>query len=114
MKTDIQARNFSLTDAQRSYVERRLRFALTCSDDYIRQVVVRLFDSNDSSGDADKRCVLRVVLAGLPNVVIENTEADLYVAIGHAVDRAGRAVARRISREQIPLTPPRPFMSEAV
>ena len=35
MQIDIQARNFSLTDAMRNHAERRLRFALTCCDDYI-------------------------------------------------------------------------------
>ena len=35
---------------------------------------------------------------GTPNVVIEDTEADLYVAIDRAADRAERAVTRRLER----------------
>ena len=90
MQIDIQARNFSLTDALRSHAERRLRFALTCCDDHIQRVVMRLSDINGPRGGADKRCHLQVVLAGLPDVVVEDTEADLYVAIDRATDRAGR------------------------
>jgi len=100
MQINIQARNFSLTDALRSHAERRLRFALTCCDDHIQRVVMRLSDINGPRGGADKRCHLQVVLAGLPDVVIEDTEADLYVAIDRATDRAGRTVERRLARQR--------------
>ena len=61
---------------------------------------MRLSDINGPHGGADKRCHLQVVLAGLPDVVVEDTEADLYVAIDRATDRAGRTVVRRIDRQQ--------------
>ena len=100
MQIDIQARDFSLTSALRSHAERRLRFALSCCDDHIQRIVMRLSDINGPRGGADKRCHLQVVLKGLPDVVIEDTEADLYVAIDRATDRAGRTVVRKIDRQQ--------------
>mgnify|MGYP001051275097 CR=1 FL=1 len=48
----------------------------------------------------DKRCHLEVRLKGLPEVVIEDTQADLYVAIDRAAERAGRTLARRLARGQ--------------
>ena len=100
MQVDIQARDFSLTNALRIHAERRLRFALSCCDDHIQRIVMRLSDINGPRGGADKRCHLQVVLKGLPDVVIEDTEADLYVAIDRATDRAGRTVVRKIDRQQ--------------
>ena len=100
MRIDIQARDFSLTDALRSHAEQRLRFALTCCDDRIQQVTIRLSDINGPRGGADKRCQLRVVLADLPDVMIEDTEVDLYIAIDRATDRAGRTVRRRLERQR--------------
>jgi len=100
MQIDIQVRQFSLTDALRSHAERRLRFALTCCDDHIQRVVMRLSDINGPRGGLDKRCQLRVVLAGLPDVVVEDTEDDLYFAIDRATDRAGRTVVRRLARQR--------------
>lgn len=100
MQIDIQARDFSLTDALRSHAERRLRVALTCCDDHIQRVVMRLSDINGPRGGADKRCHLQVVLAGLPDVVIEDIETDLYVAIDRATDRAGRTLVRKLGRQQ--------------
>jgi hypothetical protein len=41
-----------------------------------------------------------VVLSGLPEVVVEDVEADLYFAIDRAADRAGRTVMRKIGRKQ--------------
>ncbi len=98
MKINIQTRKFSLTDALENYTKRRLRSALTCSDDYIQRVVVRLSDINGPRGGTDKHCHLQVVLSGLPDVVIEDTETDMYVAIDRATDRAGRTVVRKIDR----------------
>ena len=100
MQIDIEARDFPLTEALRSHAERRLRFALTCCGEHIRRVAMRLSDVNGPRGGADKRCRLQVVLAGLPDVVVEDTEADLYVAIDRATDRAGRTLVRKIDRRQ--------------
>ena len=100
MKIDIQARHFSLTESLRKHAERRLHFALTCCEDHIQKVIMRLSDINGPRGGSDKHCHLQVVLAGLPDVVIEDTEADLYVAINRATDRAGRTLIRKINRQQ--------------
>lgn len=112
MQIDIQARDFSLTDALRSHAERRLRFALTRCDNRIQRIVMRLSDINGPRGGADKRCHLQVVLAGLPDVVIEDIEADLYVAIDRAADRAGRTLVRKIDRQHALLRHARPPMSD--
>ena len=112
MRIDIKARDFSLTGALRSHAERRLRVALTCCDDHIQRVVMRLSDINGPRGGADKRCHLQVVLAGLPDVVVEDTEADLYVAIDRATDRAGRTLVRKIDRRKTRLDQDRrPFVA---
>jgi len=114
MKINIQARNFPLTAALSRYAERRLHFALTCCDDHIQRVVMRLSDINGPRGGADKRCHLQVVLAGLPDVMIEDTEVDLYVAIDHAADRAGRTVVRRVNRQQTLLRKASPPISDEI
>ena len=100
MQIDIQAQSFALTHALRSYAQRRLRFALSRADNHVRRIVVRLSDINGPRGGEDKRCQLQVLLAGLPDVVVEDTEADLYFAIDRAADRAGRSVMRKLDRKQ--------------
>ncbi len=100
MQIDIQTRKFSLTDALRTHAEQRLRSTLTFFNEHIQRVVMRLSDINGPRGGADKRCHLQVVLNGLPDVVVEDIEADLYIAIDRAADRAGHTLARKIDRHQ--------------
>lgn len=100
MQIIIQGLNFPVTDALRSHTEKRLRFSLTCCDNHIQRVLVRLSDINGPRGGVDKRCQVHLVLAGLPDVVVDDTEADLYVAIDRATERAARTVVRKIGRQQ--------------
>lgn len=98
MKIDIQALNFPLTNSLRSHIERRLKFALSTRDDHIQRIMVRLSDINGPRGGEDKCCHIQVVLPQISDVVIEDTEADLYAAINRAADRAGRTVGRKLAR----------------
>lgn len=98
MQLDIQARSFSLTEALRDHVQRRIGFALGTLEEHIQRIVVRLVDINGPKGGDDKQCRIQIILERQADVVIEDTEADMYVAIDRATDRAGRTVGRRVSR----------------
>ena len=98
MRMNIQARGFDLTEGLREHTERRLQFALSWASQDVRAISVRLFDVNGPRGGEDKRCRIQVVFRGTQEVVIEDTEADLYVAIERAAERAERAVGHRLER----------------
>ncbi len=98
MRIVIQANGFVLTEALRAYTEQRLATTLGWAGDRMRRLAVSLSDINGPRGGIDKRCKIQVQLGGGQEVVIEDTEADLYVAIDRATDRADRAVVRRVER----------------
>jgi ribosomal subunit interface protein len=98
MQIEIQARDFSLTKALRSHIERRLAFALSTRYDQIKRILVRLSDINGPRGGNDKRCQLQVILPGQADVMIEDTQPNLYVAIDRASNRASRTVSRKLAR----------------
>ena len=100
MQIVIHALNFSLTDALRRHADSRIRSALTCYDEHILRVVMRLSGHNGARGDADKCCHVQVRLAGLADVVVEDIESDMYVAIGRAAQRAERTIKRRLARRR--------------
>lgn len=100
MRINILAQGFELTDGLREHTERRLRFALSWADRYVGKIDVRLFDINGPRGGNDKCCRIQIPLPGTPDVMIEDTEPDLYIAIDRAADRAERAVARRLERQR--------------
>lgn len=100
MHIDIRAQGFDLTDGLRDHAERRLNFALDWARHNIGKVVLRLTDINGPRGGQDKRCQLRIPLPRMRAVVIEETAADIYLAIDRSIDRAARALERRLSRQR--------------
>lgn len=98
MQIEIHARDFVLTDGLREAVERRLRFALGRFDERPLRVTVRLSDINGPRGGEDKHCAIRVRVGGLPDIVVEDTEADLYAAVNRATERVARALRRKLQR----------------
>lgn len=100
MQIAIQARGFELSPGLRNHTVQRLQFALGWAHHRLGRISVRLSDENGPRGGEDKRCSIRVGLDGAPDVVIEDIEADLYVAIDRAADRASRALARQLERKR--------------
>ena len=98
MQIDIHSTGFSLADTFVDYYRQQLSLALAYCSGHVRQVVVRLSDNNVSRGCVQKRCRIQVVLAGMPDVVIDDTQTDLYAAIDRAVARTKRTVVRKVDR----------------
>jgi putative sigma-54 modulation protein len=98
MRINIQARGFELTEGLRQHTERRLQFAIDWASDEVRTVKVRFSDINGPRGGQDKCCTIQIPIAGQRDVVIKDTEADLYVAIDRAADRVERTLSRKLER----------------
>lgn len=100
MQVDIQSTGFTLTAGIRAYFMKRLTDDLNHGDGHVTRVIVRLSDINGPRGGVDKRCFIEVRLKHAPALVIEDTEADLYLAIDRATERAGRAMERSLARKR--------------
>lgn len=98
MNIDVQARDFSLTEALSAEIERRVIYPLSRRHDQIKRIVVRLGDVNGPKGGEDKYCRIKVEMPGQKDVYVEDVESDMYTAIYRAADRVSRTVSRRISR----------------
>lgn len=99
MKLQVRGSNVDVTEVLRAHVTRRLRFALGRFEDRIGRVLVRFTDVNGERGGADKRCRIEVALR--PRTVrVDDTDADLFVAVDHAAGRVSRSVARALERER--------------
>ncbi len=100
MQIEIQSRDFTLTEALEAYIKRRFNFVLSNRYDQIKRIRICLSDINGPRGGIDKRCRIQISLPHLKDIVIEDTESDLYIAIDRATDRAGRTINRRLTRLQ--------------
>lgn len=89
MQIEIQVRGSAVDDTLRALIRRRLRFALGSASHRVHNVAVVLDDQNGPRGGFDKQCTMRAILPGLTPVIIEQTEADVQVAIDRAADRLG-------------------------
>jgi ribosomal subunit interface protein len=98
MQLEIHARGFSLTHALREYARARFAFALDRLRHGVRHVVVRLSDLNGPRGGRDKRVQVQVGVIDASEVIVRDTDADLYAAIDRAAERVSRGVQRRLGR----------------
>jgi ribosome-associated translation inhibitor RaiA len=89
----------------RSYIRRKLGRKLGKFASSIERVSVRVEDVNGPRGGVDTRCQIKVVLSGLPSIVVREQHHALQPAIDLALTRVEQAVARAVQRRRMgPLT----------
>ena len=82
-------------------IEKQLRARFTRFREKIGTIIVRVGNVNRPKGGVDRRCRLLVRTHGKREIVINDRDADLYIAIDRAASRAGRALGRAIGRSRI-------------
>jgi len=100
MELSIKSQGLSLSDALRSYAERRLRFSLGGFATQLRGVEVRLADINGPRGGIDKTCAITVVLRRFGVVFARAAGANAYSTVDRAAARIRSAVTRTLSRRR--------------
>ncbi len=107
MHVGMHITDADIAEAFRSYVERRLRFALGRFGGRVGQVTVRL----GTDGRAGNRCRISTEVLPFGRVAVEESDPDLFAAVDRATGRIGRLFGRelervrdaRISRESVRL-----------
>ena len=99
--THIRALEHDFRAAERAYLRRKLARRLGKFADSIERVSLRTEDVNGPRGGIDRVCRVKVVLRGLPSVVIEKRDAALNAAVALALDGVERAVRRRLQRRRM-------------
>ncbi|MGH8326745.1 MAG: HPF/RaiA family ribosome-associated protein, partial [Steroidobacteraceae bacterium] len=67
----------------------------------IERVSVRTEDVNGPRGGIDRMCRIKVVLRGLPSVVLERRDASLVAAVDGALAAVETAVGRAVQRRRM-------------
>ncbi|HLS87107.1 MAG TPA: HPF/RaiA family ribosome-associated protein [Burkholderiales bacterium] len=94
----IRAEGAPIDADDRAYLRRKLGMRLGKFARAVERVSVRIRDVNGPRGGVDKACTIKVVLAGLPTVVVEEQHASLQAAMDRALQRIGNAVRRSVER----------------
>jgi hypothetical protein len=90
-----------LHDDDRELVRQKLGARLGKFATSIERVTVRVTDANGPRGGIDQVCSVKVVLTGLPSVVIERRHKALPAAIDAAVRAAEGAVRSSLRRRRM-------------
>ena len=87
--------------ADKDYLRRKLGRKLGKFASSIERTSVRVEDVNGPRGGVDKRCRIKVVLTGLPSVVVEERHHSLQAALDGALARTERAVRQTAQRRSM-------------
>lgn len=98
--THIRAVGAPIDAEDRAYLRLKLGTKLGKFARAIERVSVRIKDVNGPRGGIDKVCRIKVVLSGLPSIVIEQQHASLREAMDGALRRTERAVRQSVQRRR--------------
>ena len=90
-----------LSDDDHTDIRRKLGMRLGKFSWSIERVTLRARDANGPRGGADQECSVKIVLSGLPSVVVQRRDAALHVAIDEALQAAEKAVRRSVRRRRM-------------
>ena len=91
----------ALDQDQRADLRRRLGMKLGKFAASIERVSVRVTDVNGPRGGVDQRCRVKVVLSGLPSVVVERRHTSMEAAIDAALRATTESVRRIVDRRRM-------------
>ena len=102
MPIQIQAQGFTLTDLLERHILQRIDAGLGTHIAHASLLRVSLRDINGPKGGADKHCRVHIALPKQPDIVVNDTQTNMYRAIDSALRRARHALTRRHSRKGRP------------
>jgi len=102
MRLSVSGDNIYISEKLRECISRCVHFALGRFSLLIDRVAIRVRDINGPRGGIDKSCqvIVKINMTRSCPVVITDDDESLPVAISHAIEKAGRAVARAVERKR--------------
>jgi ribosome-associated translation inhibitor RaiA len=97
----VRASGVALNHDDHADIRRRLGMKLGKFARSIERVTVRARDANGPRGGVDQECTVKIVLSGLPSVVVKRRAASLHVAVDEALDAVEQAVRGSVSRRRM-------------
>ena len=97
----VRVMGVALDEQDRELIRQKLGAKLGKFAASIERVTVRMSDANGPRGGIDHVCHVKVVLSGLPSVVVERRDASPYAVIDLALRATEQAVRRSLSRRRM-------------
>ena len=97
MRLQVTGSRIDLSDDLKDFVRRRIHFALGRFSGRIKALSVRLADVNGPRNGVDKTCDIRISAGAGEVIIVRERQENIYLAVAHALDRAARAIQRKLS-----------------
>ncbi len=93
---NVRTSGLALAPEERGYFRVRLGKKLGKFSPHIERVTVRFEDVNGPKGGVDIECRIKVVLSGLPSLVVTESAESVPLAFNKAADRSVRVVRKSL------------------
>lgn len=100
MKIDIQSTDLELYKTTQDNIQRKLKLALNRMEPHITRVSVHISNVADSDCVFNKHCRLKITLAHMSNILIEDIQTDLSNVIDRVIEKASRALKRKLELDK--------------
>ena len=90
-----------LDEDNRALIRRKLGMKLGKFAASIERITVRVTDANGPRGGVDHVCNVKVVLSGLPSVVVERRDVTPHAAIDRSLRATEQAVRKSLGRRRM-------------
>ena len=97
----VRVMGVALDEEDCALIRRKLGAKLGKFAESIERVTVRMTDANGPRGRVDHVCNVKVVLSGLPSVVVERRDASPHAVIDLALRATEQAVRRSLTRRRM-------------
>jgi len=106
---NIRVDGVAIDDEDRAQIRRTTRTRFGRYGRAVERVTVRIRDVNGPRGGVDIECRIKVVLSGLPSVVVERRTASFESSFITALTAAARSVSQALRRRRMrPIRATRP------
>ncbi|GAA6172899.1 hypothetical protein NBRC116592_25690 [Colwellia sp. KU-HH00111] len=96
MKVTIASVGVKLNKALKTNVERKVQLTLSKLEPYISTISIKLSSSIDTRGISNNHCQLTIAVINQPNLVIEDTQADIECVLDRVLQKASRMIERLV------------------
>jgi putative sigma-54 modulation protein len=96
MKINIQSRQVELDKDIEAHIQRKLKLAFSRVEHNITSIYISLSDVTSKIGLSNTHCHLQIGIIDMPDMVIEDTQSDLYFAIDRVLQKASHSLTRKL------------------
>lgn len=100
MQLNISTRKVNISYLEKQDIVQKLKSSLSYFEPQVYSALLTITDVNGPKGGKDMLCKIRLKLAGIPSILIQEKSESLRNAIDGAIRRAKQTLKRKVGRSR--------------